>query len=60
MFGDEIASQEGYQPVGLPFCVGYAVGYKVVQSYMKKHNKTIYEATLASTEKIINASDLFS
>ena len=60
MFGDEIAAQEGYQPVGLPFCAGYAVGYKAVQSYMKKYNKTIYEATLASTDEIIHGCDLFS
>jgi len=59
MFGDEIAVQEGYQPVGLPFSAGYTVGYKAVQSYMKKHNKTIYEATLASTDEIINGCDLF-
>lgn len=45
MFGDEIAKQEGYQPVGLSFCAGYAVGFKAVQSFMKKHNKTIYETT---------------
>lgn len=60
MFGDEIVAQEGYQPVGLPFCAGYAVGYKAVQSYLKKHNKTIYEATLTSTDEIINGCDLFS
>ncbi|WP_440897124.1 DUF2268 domain-containing protein [Amphibacillus sp. Q70] len=60
MFGDEIAAQEGYQPIGLPFCAGYAVGYKTVQSFMEKDNKTIYEATLASTDEIINGSELFS
>lgn len=60
MFGDEIAAQEGYQPVGLPFCAGYAVGYNAVQSYMKKHNKTIYEATLASTDEIIRGCELFA
>ncbi|MED4172386.1 DUF2268 domain-containing protein [Halalkalibacterium halodurans] len=60
MFGDEISAQEGYQPVGLPFCAGYAVGFKAVQSYMKNHNKTIYEATLASTDEIISGSDLFA
>lgn len=60
MFGDEIAVQEGYQPVGLPFCAGYAVGYKAVQAYMKKYNKTIYEATLASTDDIINGCELFA
>ncbi|EOO61993.1 hypothetical protein IKE_05783 [Bacillus cereus VD196] len=60
MFGDEISAQEGYQPVGLPFCAGYAVGYKAIQSYMKNHNKTIYEATLASTDEIISESNLFA
>ncbi|WP_449355526.1 DUF2268 domain-containing protein [Virgibacillus natechei] len=60
MFGDEIAAQEGYQPVGLPFCAGYAVGYKAVQSYMEKHNKTIFEATLASTDEIIHGCELFA
>jgi len=60
MFGDEIAAQEGYQPVGLPFCAGYAVGYKAVQAYMEKHDKTIYEATLTSTDEIINGCGLFS
>ncbi|MBU8568926.1 DUF2268 domain-containing protein [Virgibacillus pantothenticus] len=59
MFGDEIAKQEGYQPVGLSFCAGYAVGFKVVQSFMKKHNKTIYETTLLSSDEIINGSGLF-
>lgn len=60
MFGDEIAKQEGYQPVGLSFCAGYAVGFQVVQSFMKKHNKTIYETTLLSSDEIIHGSGLFS
>lgn len=60
MFGDEIASQQGYEPVGLPYCAGYAVGYHVVQAYMNKRNKTIYEATLASTNEIIQGSEMFS
>ncbi len=60
MFGDEIAKLEGYQPVGLSFCAGYAVGYEVVQSFMKKHNKTIYEATLIPSDEIIKGSGLFT
>ncbi len=60
MFGDEIAKHEGYQPVGLSFCAGYAVGYEVVQSFMQKRNKTIYEATLLSSAEIISGSGLFS
>ncbi|MUV38851.1 uncharacterized protein JNUCC1_02722 [Lentibacillus sp. JNUCC-1] len=60
MFGDKIAAQEGYQPVGLPFCAGYAVGYKAVQAYMEKHDQTIYEATLMPAEEIIHGCGLFT
>jgi len=59
MFGDELAKQEGYQHVGLSFCAGYAVGYEVVQAFMKKQNKTIYETTLISSDEIIYGSGLF-
>ena len=59
MYGDEIAKQQGYQPVGLSFCAGYAVGYHVVQSFLQKQNKTIYEATLCSTEDILTESGVF-
>lgn len=60
MFGDEIAAQEGYQPVGLPFSAGYAVGFQVVQSFMKENNIGIAEATLLGTDEIINNCGLFS
>ncbi len=59
MYGDEIAKQQGYNPVGLSFCAGYAVGYHVVQSFLQKQNKTIYEATLCSTEEILAGSGMF-
>lgn len=59
MFGDEVALKEGYQAVGLPFCAGYAVGYEAVQSFMKNTNKSIYEATLSSTDEIIDHCGLF-
>ena len=60
MFGDEIAKQQGYQPVGLSFCAGYAIGFEVVQAFLKKKNKTIYEATLLSSKEILKGSGLFS
>jgi uncharacterized protein YjaZ len=59
MFGDEAAKREGYAPVGLSAGAGYAVGYHVVQSFMKKNNVTIEEATLMSTEEIMNGSGVF-
>lgn len=60
MFGDEIAAQEGYEPVGLPFSAGYAVGYEVVQAYLKNTKQTIFQATLKSTEEIIIESKIFA
>lgn len=60
MFGDEISDQQGYQSVGLSFCAGYAVGYQVVQAFLKKNNKTIYEATLLSSEQILQGSGVFN
>ncbi|MDZ5610662.1 DUF2268 domain-containing protein [Bacillus pseudomycoides] len=59
MFGDEIAKKEGYAPVGLSPGAGYAVGYHAVQSFMKKNNVTIQEATLLSTEEIITGCGVF-
>ena len=59
MFGDEIAKKQGFQPVGLSYCAGYAVGYEVVQAFLKNSNKNIYEATLCSTSEIIKGSGLF-
>ncbi|PFW75771.1 hypothetical protein COL23_13105 [Priestia aryabhattai] len=59
MFGDEIAKQEGYQPVGLSFGAGYAVGYEVVQAFLKNTNSNIYEASLFTTKEIIQGSNLF-
>lgn len=59
MFGDDFAKKEGYQPVGLSTGAGYAVGYHIVQSFMKNNNVTIREATLLSTEEIIKGSNVF-
>ncbi|MGF7049592.1 uncharacterized protein YjaZ [Paenibacillus sp. DS2015] len=59
MFGDTIAKDQGYQPVGLSPFAGYAVGYQVVQSFMKENNVGIGEATLLDTDEIINNCGLF-
>ena len=53
-----ISPKEGYQPVGLSTGAGYAVGYHIVQSFMKNNNVTIQEATLLSTEEIIKGSNV--
>lgn len=60
MFGDTVAKEQGYQPVGLSPFAGYAVGYHAVQSFMKANNVGIGEATLLSAEEILNNCELFS
>lgn len=60
MFGDTIAKEQGYKPVGLSPFAGYAVGYHIVQSFMKNNHVNIAEATLLETDEIINHCGLFS
>lgn len=60
MFGDTIAKEQGYKPVGLSTFAGYAVGYQAVQSFMKLNNLGIAEATLLNTDDIIRNCGLFS
>lgn len=60
MFGDTIAKEQGYQPVGLSPFAGYAVGYQAVQSFMETNNVGIEEATLLGTDEIISNCGLFS
>ncbi|MGN7402299.1 DUF2268 domain-containing protein [Cytobacillus praedii] len=59
MFGDTIAKEQGYQPVGLSSFAGYAVGYQAVQSFMKENNVGIREASLLSTDEILSNCGLF-
>ncbi len=59
LYGDEIANMQGYFPVGLPFCAGYACGYYMIKHYMKKTGKTIIEATLTPTEEILREVEDF-
>ena len=60
MFGDTIAKEQGYQPVGLSPFAGYAVGYQAVQSFMKVNNVGIEEATLLDTKEILYNCELFT
>ncbi len=60
MFGDTIAKEQGFQPVGLSPFAGYAVGYQAVQSFMRINDIGIEEATLLGTEEILRNCELFS
>lgn len=53
LYGDDIAKMQGYFPVGLPYCAGYACGYHMIKYYLEKTNKSIVEATLLPYSEII-------
>lgn len=36
LYGDEIMSLRGGQPIGMPYCGGYACGYALIGHYLKK------------------------
>ena len=55
LYGDEIMSMRGSQPVGMPYCGGYAYGYYLIRDFLKKSGKSIYEATVMSTGEILAA-----
>lgn len=59
MYGDEVAREQGYQPVGLSRNAGYTIGYHLVKDYLKNTGKTIAEATLTPSETIVKESKIF-
>jgi uncharacterized protein YjaZ len=60
IFGDKIAERMGMQPVGVPPFGGYAIGYHVVQQYLKRTGKSVVESTFLSHEEIIEESGYFA
>lgn len=59
MYGDEVARDQGYQPVGLSRNAGYTIGYHLVKGYLKNTGKTIAEATLTSSRILVQESRIF-
>ncbi|MFD0715679.1 DUF2268 domain-containing putative Zn-dependent protease [Paenibacillus sp. GCM10027626] len=59
MFGDEIAKEKGYQPVGLSAAAGYAVGDHIVQQFLQKTGTSVYDATQLPAAEIIAGSQVF-
>ncbi len=53
LYGDELAQLQGYFPVGLPYCAGYACGYDMIQYYLKKTGDSIVKATIRPAEEIL-------
>jgi uncharacterized protein YjaZ len=59
LYGDDIARQRGYFPVGLPFCAGYACGYAMVKYYLEKTGEDIALATIRPACEILSAIEDF-
>lgn len=59
IFGDSLAEGWGFEKIGMPDYGGYAIGYRVVQAYLKRTGKSATEATFISAQDIIAESGLF-
>lgn len=60
IFGDALAESSGYMPLGgMPTHGGYAIGYHVVQAYMKRTGKSIEEVTFLPASEIVAGSGFF-
>lgn len=59
IFGDAMSDAMGLPKVGVPNFAGYAMGYYVVQHYLKQTGKTVAEATFVSADEIIHDSGFF-
>ena len=60
IFGDALAERSGFRPVGgMPTLGGYAVGYHVVQAFLKRSGKSIEEATFLPAREIVETSGFF-
>lgn len=59
IFGDEIAAEMGLPVVGVPPFAGYALGYQVVQAYLRNSGVSAAAATLKSAAEIIQGANFF-
>lgn len=49
----------GGEPICMPYCGGYACGYALIQHYLKKTGKSIYQATITPTMDILKETEDF-
>jgi uncharacterized protein YjaZ len=59
VFGGPMAGQHGIEAVDLPLFAGYAIGYGVVQAYLKRTGMRVADATFVPSEEIIAESGYF-
>lgn len=54
LYGDEIAELQNFKPVNMPYSAGYACGYHLIQYYLRKTGRTIFEATITPAAQILD------
>lgn len=54
LYGDEIAKLQNIKPVNMPYSAGYAFGYHLIQYYLRKTGRTIFEATITPAAQILD------
>lgn len=59
LYGDAIMALRGGAAIGMPYCGGYACGYHLIQHYLQKTGKNIYEATITPTQEILSQTEDF-
>ena len=60
LFGDAMAEQGGFEPVGgMPRYGGHAIGYHLVQAFLQRSGLTIEEATFLPTSEIVAGAGYF-
>jgi uncharacterized protein YjaZ len=59
IFGDVSAERTGQPQAGVPAFAGYALGYRVVQTYLKRAGRSVVEATFVPAHEIIAQSAFF-
>jgi uncharacterized protein YjaZ len=60
IFGDELAQGHDFPKAGVPLYAGYALGYRVVQAYLKRTGKSVVEATFVPATEVIAESQFFA
>lgn len=60
IFGDSLAGGWGFAPIGMPAYGGYAVGYHVVQAFLKRSGLTVEAATDLPAAEIVAGSGYFA
>jgi uncharacterized protein YjaZ len=60
VFGDTLARSMGFTPAGVPDFAGYAIGYRLVQAYLRRAGGGVAEATMRPAAEIIAGSGFFA